>query len=285
MIFVQFNVGDWIAGTRYLSAVEKGIYIDLIALYYEKEAPILRSYYDRIRNAYTDDEKKAFDFVIKEFFTEQPDGFHHERCDKEIELMREKSAKARKSVEARWSKSKTQYERNTNVIRSNNERNTDAILTNNYELLNKDNDIYVETSESFDSAMCASIDEFGVTENEKGSECIADTQSHNTIKRCPYTKVIEVYHRLLPTLPTVNTDLFSRNKADQAVVKARWQDFAVLEKCKSEDEVLYCFERYFQIVQKSKFLLGQTTTGTWKADFRWLMKKANFEKVLELKYS
>ena len=148
MNYVQFHIGDWELGTRLLSPIEKGIYIDLLMLYYSTERPIVRSYFERITKAYTDDERRAFDFVISEFFEEKEDGFHQRRCDEEIAAFHAKSEKARKSVLSRWNKArqaeepnesakKTANERNTNVstdeIRTYNERSTDEILTNNQE--------------------------------------------------------------------------------------------------------------------------------------------------------
>lgn len=38
--FFQFYPSDWLAGTRGLSAAETGVYITLIALMYEREAPL-----------------------------------------------------------------------------------------------------------------------------------------------------------------------------------------------------------------------------------------------------
>lgn len=144
MNYVQFHIGDWESGTRLLTPLEKGIYIDLLVLYYSTERPILRSYFDRITRGYTEDERKAFDYVISQYFEEQDDGFHNARCDEEIAKAAEKSEKARKSIQARWNKaakdsstsaSETccKYGESTDAKRTNNERNTDVLLTNNQE--------------------------------------------------------------------------------------------------------------------------------------------------------
>ena len=149
MNYVQFHVGDWDSSTRLLSPLEKGIYIDLLMLYYSTEKPIIRSYFERITKVYTNEERKAFDFVISEFFEEREDGFHQRRCDEEIAKAKEKSMKAQKSIQARWARvsqtfkqskigEKTECERDTDVIRTNNERNTEVILTNNQEPIYKE---------------------------------------------------------------------------------------------------------------------------------------------------
>ena len=144
MNYVQFHVGDWDSSTRLLSPLEKGVYIDLLMLYYSTERPILRSYFDRITRGYTEDERKAFDYVVSQYFEEQDDGFHNARCDEEIAKAAEKSEKARKSIQARWNKAAKgpassvsdtcrKPDESTGAIRTNNERNTDVLLTNNQE--------------------------------------------------------------------------------------------------------------------------------------------------------
>ena len=144
MNYVQFHIGDWESGTRLLTPLEKGIYIDLLMLYYSTERPILRSYFDRITRGYTEDERKAFDYVVSQYFEEQDDGFHNARCDEEIAKAAEKSEKARKSIQARWNKAAKglassvsdtcrKPDESTHAIRTTNERNTDVLLTNHQE--------------------------------------------------------------------------------------------------------------------------------------------------------
>ncbi len=159
MNYVQFHIGDWESGTRLLKPLEKGIYIDLLMLYYSSERPLIRTNFERITRGYTAEEKEAFDYVISSFFEEREDGFHNTRCDEEIRKAAEKSEKARKSIQARWNKaakaprsgdantdSSTDVIPNVsaNEIRTNNERNTDVLLTNNQEPItnNQEKNIY-----------------------------------------------------------------------------------------------------------------------------------------------
>lgn len=128
MLFFKFHIGDWESGTKLLTPTEKGVYLDLLLLYYSKEEPILRSYCERITKGYTDEERKAFDYVVSEFFTEADGRLYHSRCEEEINASREKSQKARQSVMARYKKA-------TNEERTYNERSTDDLLTNNHKSL------------------------------------------------------------------------------------------------------------------------------------------------------
>ena len=52
MLFFPFHIGDWITGTKLMSAVEKGVYIDLLTYYYSVERPITEDECRRIARAY-----------------------------------------------------------------------------------------------------------------------------------------------------------------------------------------------------------------------------------------
>jgi uncharacterized protein YdaU (DUF1376 family) len=149
MNFVQFHVGDWDSSTRLLSPLEKGIYIDLLFLYYSLERPLMRSECERISRAYTPEEKRALEYVLERFFMVEGDSYRHLRCDKEIEATRSKSAKAAASAKARWNRAKAnipcihseeeqlheECEMDANAsethIRDASERNADGMLTDN----------------------------------------------------------------------------------------------------------------------------------------------------------
>ena len=151
MNYVPFHVGDWDTSTRLLSPSEKGVYIDLLMLYYSLERPLMRSECDRIARAYAEADKEALEYVLDRFFDREGDTYVHHRCEAEIATMREKSAKAAKSAKARWDKrikpsAKVQAVQ-TNVQEGCKtdagamqtqcericERSADALLTNNQE--------------------------------------------------------------------------------------------------------------------------------------------------------
>ena len=101
MNYVQFHVGDWDSSTRLLSPLEKGVYIDLLMLYYSVERPLMRSECERISRAYAPEEKAALEYVLDRFFHREGDVYAHRRCDEEIAKAAEKSEKAAKSAQAR----------------------------------------------------------------------------------------------------------------------------------------------------------------------------------------
>lgn len=98
------HIGDILTATVGLSLAERGAYDALIDQYYAREAPLPKDRREvyRLAAAATPAERKAVDYVLGRYFTEQDDGWHQRRCDEEIEKYRAKSAKASESAAARW---------------------------------------------------------------------------------------------------------------------------------------------------------------------------------------
>lgn len=82
------HIGDFNTATRHLSRLERAIYRDALDMYYDSEAPLDGSDFDRLakrllcRDA---EEVAALQFVLDEFFEQQDGGlWTHHRCDREI---------------------------------------------------------------------------------------------------------------------------------------------------------------------------------------------------------
>ena len=199
MLYVQWHIGDWEAETRLLSPLEKGVYMELLMLYYSSETPLLRSKIDRITRRYTEEERAAFDYVLSEYFEEHEDGFHQVRCDREIASCHEKSDKARKSIQARWAKKPAKRsDEGTDEIRPNNVRTSNEVLTNNQEPITN-NQEYIESTDVLSTQAQAPASTpvrkrktSGVSSVEKPDEIPAQVWSDwlqiRKAKRLPLTK-------------------------------------------------------------------------------------------------
>jgi hypothetical protein len=86
----------------------------------------------------------------------------------------------------------------------------------------------------------------------------------------PYQAVIDSYHDHLPMLPKVQVLTDARKRH----IKARWSKEVIRN---GKDETY--FDRFFTHVSQSEFL----TTGSF-CNLEWLMKEANFVKVIEGNY-
>ena len=102
MNFYQRHLGDYAKDTKHLTMLEHGAYCLLLDYYYATEKPIPSDRCDRITNAYANDEREAVKSVLKEFFTETPEGWRHFKCDDVIEAAASKSLKAKESAKTRW---------------------------------------------------------------------------------------------------------------------------------------------------------------------------------------
>lgn len=107
--FFQFYPSDWLAGTRGLTAAETGVYITLIAMMYEAEAPIPNDAKRLARLCGSNPAafKKAVSGLVETGkIIEDERGFFNRRVEIEIEKRSEKRAAASASANARWEKDK-----------------------------------------------------------------------------------------------------------------------------------------------------------------------------------
>jgi uncharacterized protein YdaU (DUF1376 family) len=102
--FYPFHIGDYASATAHLSLIEDAAYRRLLDVYYTRETPIPFDVRQacRLVRAQSKDERQAVEDVLREFFTETPDGWRHGRCDAEIAKANEKKTKAAQSALKRW---------------------------------------------------------------------------------------------------------------------------------------------------------------------------------------
>lgn len=84
------HIGDFDRATRHLTRLERGIYRDLLDLYYDTEQPLTLDMAALCRKiiARSNEESTAVEQVLNEFFTKTPSGWYQARCEAEIEAYR-----------------------------------------------------------------------------------------------------------------------------------------------------------------------------------------------------
>lgn len=111
----------------------------------------------------------------------------------------------------------------------------------------------------------------------------ADQAKPSKKPACPYEKILDLYHEILPELPEVRV----LNPKRRSQIKARWQS-TVGTRSKRECWNLEFWEKYFSYVRTCPFLMGQANPGPGRpvffADLEWLTNSSNFAKVIEGKY-
>lgn len=141
MNYFQHHIGDYRRDTAHLSLLEHGVYRQLMDMYYlsEQKIPEETEVVYRRLCARTDEEKKAVDTVLSEFFS-RDSGWRHTRCDKEISEYQGKAERARSNgkLGGRPSKTKEVIDGNLSVteLKANHKP-----LTNNHKPLTKEKNI------------------------------------------------------------------------------------------------------------------------------------------------
>jgi len=90
-------------------------------------------------------------------------------------------------------------------------------------------------------------------------------------KNTPTRDLIRIYHANMPNNPLVRKVPLSNGS--QAIVRARWR----------ENPSIQWFGEYFEYCHRCPWLRGENNSG-WVANFIWLMRPSNMEKVINGNY-
>lgn len=100
-------------------------------------------------------------------------------------------------------------------------------------------------------------------------EPVIEPDSDQRAERVPYEEIFKAYAKELPGLPQVRI----KDAARKAAIKNRWN-------ADPRFKSVEFWQKYFEYAGKSDFLMNQCRA----IGFDWLMKPANFKKVLEGNY-
>ena len=96
MNYYSHHIGDFNSATRHLSILERGVYRELLDLYYESEQPLTSDLPALARRicARSQEERDALRMVLEEFFVASECGYTQKRADEEIQTYRDRCEKA-----------------------------------------------------------------------------------------------------------------------------------------------------------------------------------------------
>ena len=97
-------------------------------------------------------------------------------------------------------------------------------------------------------------------------------EKESKIPVCPHDEIVDLYHKILPELPTVRFWKEDRRK----LLLSCWKQGETFQDLKF-------WEWLFSNVKKDDFYMGRQG-GTWTVSLPWLINKTNFMKAVE-KYS
>lgn len=263
MNFYPHHLGDYAKDTKDLSMLEHAAYRLLLDHNYATEKPIPNDFKKlyTITGARTPSEMAAVKSVAEQFFPVNGDGRrHNKRAEEEITRLQVKSEKAKESAEARWGKP-----------------NADAKNGESHERTD------MRTHSGGNASQSQKPEESKASPAAQGKASTASQAPD-----CPHEKLIALYHERLPTCPQV----VKWTEARKALMRSRWRDMAKPDGkhpgYTTEEGGLVFWRRYFEYVGLSTFLTGQEPGRDGRkpfvADLEWLVKPANFAKVIEKKY-
>ena len=108
----------------------------------------------------------------------------------------------------------------------------------------------------------------GKTNVSQAEEDKEEEREEEKKEKIDYTQVVDLYHAICKSYPSIRSLSESRKKA----IKARLKTYTVND-----------FKTVFENAESSSFLKG--VDGGWKASFDWLIKESNMLKVLEGNYA
>lgn len=138
--------------------------------------------------------------------------------------------------------------------------------------------------------LCIPSGEVGSRKLEVGSWKLEEeggiSADKSPLPPCPHKEIVSLFHETLPMLPQVK----DWNDGRKAHLQSLWR-YCCLERKEFETKAggLEYFRKYFSVVRKSPFLMGQGPSKNGKEPFiatlPWLVKRENFAKVIEGNYT
>lgn len=112
---------------------------------------------------------------------------------------------------------------------------------------------------------------------EQGELIAEPVRNLHKIEPCPHQAIVDLYHEILPELPSIALI----NSGRQRHLQGRWREHAA-------HRDLGFWREYFQTVKASPFLMGKVPGRNggkpFRASFDWLICPSNFAKVVEGNY-
>lgn len=104
MNYYPFHLGDYAAHTAHLEPMEDLAYRRMLDLYYRTEKPLPLDWREIARLIRLRDQGDAIEAVLSEFFTVTDEGWHHGRCERELQAFRAMVDGGKRGAAKRWAK-------------------------------------------------------------------------------------------------------------------------------------------------------------------------------------
>jgi len=249
MHYYKFNIADYRKDTQHLTVIEHYIYRELIDWYYLDEKLIPTETQSVIRRLrLVSENEPELKNVLNDFFIETRKGWKHARID--IEL--------------------SKYHDKANINKANGSKGGRPKKTQSVNSANRNE------SEQNPNHKPLTINHKPITNKEKSKHLCDSSDEKSPRNVCPVSKIVMLYHELLPELPRMEKVTAAR----AAQIKQRWR-----EDLKELDH----WKNFFNFIRESNFLMGKEPptpprTKPFIATLHWITKAENFAKIYEDAY-
>lgn len=265
MHYYQFNIADYRKDTAHLTLIEHAIYRSLLDTYYMSEKPLTADIKALMRShcVRSQDERESLENVLNDFFELTENGYFHKKCEENLTKIYKKSEKARESAKARWNKEKE--------LKEQEDIKKGVLSADECEIVaNASNDDANAVREKCEVNANGMLPINPIPNNP----IIKTSSSKPEVPTCPHEKIISLYHEKLPELSRVSIERWPGSDREKHL-RARWRE---AKKHQSLDFWNWFFEGVR--VAKNGFYLGNNNR-TWKADLGWMVKRTNFDKLID----
>jgi uncharacterized protein YdaU (DUF1376 family) len=99
-----------------------------------------------------------------------------------------------------------------------------------------------------------------------------------------HKEVVDLFHKILPELPEIRI----WNNTRQSLLKSRWRETAIRLQWKDGNDGLEYFEKLFNWIRQSPFLMGKVNPKpgqrAFECELEWILRPQNWAKLIEGKY-
>jgi len=298
------HIGDYLKDTAHLSLLEHGVYTRLLDVYYTRESGIPEIQVARLIGARTEPETQALQVVLQEFFELRDGVWRQGRCDEEISRYAdsEPEREVKKANEDnRLKRHREERARMFKII-------TDAGEHAPWNTSMQDLRAMVQRISATPPATAPETDVPPLPATAPATPATATQyplpnthpqegipvsgakapSSADKLPPCQGKAIVDLYHQILPELPSVQV---LDSKPRQAALRKTWA--WVLTSVKSDGErratnaaeALEWFRAYFERARENDFLMGKTPRSgphaNWRCDLDFLLTDRGMKHVIE----
>jgi len=272
--YYQFHIGDYRSATAHLSNEEDLAYRRLLDMYYDTEMPIPLDTQWVSRRLRVGSE--VVSIVLADFFVKADDGWVHKVCEANIagyQHMQEKNRENGKKGGRPKNPVGFQLDSSGLPVVTHSEGNQEPITNNHKPITNTDNNLSgcLSSADAEDAG-------FGDLEPESPKLAV-----------CPQKEILALWARHLPNLsqPRSWEGMRPINLKSRWIQASRPSTYSP-NGYTTRAEGLEWWAGFFSYIATQTTLptgFGKQGERPWRPDLEWVVKQANFQKIIDGKYN